>query len=168
VSGLTLDDRYRYDLRSGFVELFASALVILSDQTQSIAWVPRVDVVGTVGEPPKWKAVAGADWRSTSIGAELRINSISGGRNILANPYQSVSSFTTVDAAVHYDWPNEESFLLRNVTLGLAVQNIADRHPPLVQIPEEEATIGRPTIPFDGTNASTVGRLIELSLIKRW
>jgi len=168
MGGLTLDNRYRYSLPIGYVDFFASALLILSDHTQSVYWVPSVNVVGTVGEPPKWRVVSGADWESTAIGLELRINSISGAQNILASPYQSVGSFTTVDMAFHYDWPAEDNFLLRNITLWLGVQNVFDRHPPLVQIPEDEATIGRPTIPFDGTNASAVGRFIELSLKKQW
>jgi outer membrane receptor protein involved in Fe transport len=168
MAGLTLDNRYRYSLPAGFVDLFASALFILSDQTQSIAWVPSVDVSGTVGEPPKWKIAAGADWESTTFGLEFRVNSISGAQNVLASPYQSVSSFTTADMAFHYDWPDEDKLLLRGVTLGLSVQNIFDRHPPLIQIPTEDAAIGRPTIPYDGTNASAVGRFIELSIKKRW
>jgi iron complex outermembrane receptor protein len=168
MSGFTVDNHYRHSLPVGYVDLFASALFILHDQTQYIYWVPSVNVSGTVGEPPKWKLSAGADWEATSVGAELRINSVSGAQNVLADPYQRVSSFTTIDAALHYDWPNDANVVLRNVSLGLSVQNLFDRHPPLVQIPTEEATIGRPTIPYDGNNASAVGRFVELSLKKRW
>jgi iron complex outermembrane recepter protein len=168
MSGLTLDNHYRHSLPIGYVDLFASALFVLRDQTQYIYWVPSVNVSGTVGEPPKWKVTVGADWEATSVGVEFRINSISGAQNVLATPYQSVSSFTTVDMGFHYDWPNDSHVLLRNVTLGLTVQNLFGRRPPLIQIPEDEATIGRPTIPYDGTNTSAVGRFVEISIGKRW
>ena len=168
LAGLTLDNRYRYRLSSGYVDLFMSALHILSDETQAISWVPRVNVAGTVGEPPKWKIAAGADWESTSFGLELRLNSISGAQNVLATPYESVSSFTTADMAFHYDYPDAAPLLLRGVTIALSVQNLSDRHPPSIRVPTDEAVIGRPMIPYDGTNASAVGRFIELSLRKRW
>jgi iron complex outermembrane receptor protein len=168
MSGLALDNHYRYNLPVGHVDLFASALFILSDQTQNVIWEPSVNVSGTVGEPPKWKIAAGVDWESASFGAEFRVNSISGAQNVLASPYQSISALTTADMAFHYDWPDDDMFVFRGMAVALSVQNILDRHPPLVQIPTEDASIGRPTIPYDGTNASAVGRFIELSVKKRW
>jgi iron complex outermembrane recepter protein len=168
MSGVALDNHYRFSLPVGHVDLFASALFILSDQTQNVIWEPSVNVSGTVGEPPKWKIAAGVDWESASYGAVFRVNSIGGAQNVLASPYQSVSAFTTADMAFHYDWPDDDMFLFRGVTVALSVQNILDRRPPLVQIPTEDASFGRPTIPYDGTNASAVGRFIELSVKKRW
>lgn len=168
ISGLLLDSRYRYSLTVGYVDIFASAMYILSDQQQNVYWEPSVHVSGTVGEPPDWKAAVGADWQSASFGLEFRVNSTSGAQNALTSPYQSVSGWTTADIAFHYDWPDDVNLLLRRVTVGLLMQNMFDRRAPVVQIPTEDAAIGRPTIPYDGTNASAVGRFIELSIKKRW
>ena len=168
IAGLLLDNRYRYRLTVGHVDIFASAMYILSERTQSVYWEPSVNVRGTVGEPPDWKAAVGADWQSASFGLEFRVNSTSGAQNVLTNPYQSVSGWTTADTAFHYDWPDDVNLLLRRVTVGLSIQNVFDRRPPLVQIPTADAAIGRPTIPYDGTNSSAVGRFIELSIKKRW
>jgi hypothetical protein len=48
------------------------------------------------------------------------------------------------------------------------VQNLSDQRPPYLKIPAADLAPGQNAIPFDGTNASPVGRLISLQITKAW
>jgi hypothetical protein len=48
-----------------------------------------------------------------------------------------------------------------DLDLVLNIQNLADRRPPFLAIPAGVIAIGRSAIPFDGTNASAVGRYVS-------
>jgi hypothetical protein len=54
------------------------------------------------------------------------------------------------------------------VTVSLGISNVTDAHPPRVQIPGTFTLPGEPVIPFDPANASPLGRMISLSVDKRW
>jgi iron complex outermembrane receptor protein len=57
---------------------------------------------------------------------------------------------------------------LNNVQVGLSIQNIADHKPPYLRFPAGDLAPGRNAIPFDGSNASPVGRFIALQFKKGW
>ena len=55
------------------------------------------------------------------------------------------------------------------MTLALNVINVTpEEPPPHVDIPANRLLPGQAFIPFDSTNASPVGRLVSLSIGKRW
>jgi outer membrane receptor protein involved in Fe transport len=66
------------------------------------------------------------------------------------------------------DVPDQANELLRGISAVLNVQNLADRRPPFVAIPAGDVAIGRAPVPFDGTNASAVGRYVSLQIRKEW
>ena len=64
--------------------------------------------------------------------------------------------------------PPRANRLWRNLNLVLNIQNLADRRPPFLAIPAGDLAIGRSAVPFDGTNASAVGRYVSLEIRKGW
>jgi hypothetical protein len=48
------------------------------------------------------------------------------------------------------------------------VQNLADQRPPYLRIPAQDLLPGQNAIPFDGTNASPVGRFVAVQITKDW
>jgi hypothetical protein len=64
--------------------------------------------------------------------------------------------------------PPRASTLWSDLDLVLNIQNLADRRPPFIAIPSSDIAIGRSAVPFDGTNASAVGRYVSLEIRKGW
>jgi iron complex outermembrane receptor protein len=76
-------------------------------------------------------------------------------------PSGHVSSWTTVDAVVNYEFRTATQ-PLQGASLSLSVVNLADRAPPYVANPSSYG------ITYDGVNANALGRYISLRLQKRW
>lgn len=76
-------------------------------------------------------------------------------------PYGHVSSWTTADAVLTYEFGSSTA-PFSGVTVALSVINLTDRAPPYVSNP-----FGYP-ITYDGANANALGRYISLRLQKRW
>jgi iron complex outermembrane recepter protein len=111
---------------------------------------------------------ANLGWSKNGFMSRLGINYVSSYSNTLFAAPETIGSWTTADLYAGYDTGSRESIFLDNLKIGLSVQNVFDRRPPNVQIPTEDLLPGRSAIPFDGANASPVGRVILLQLTKRW
>ncbi len=79
---------------------------------------------------------------------------------------------TALDQWFTAEIPPHEGVLVRHLSRNLKVaprvQNLSDRRPPYLQIPAADLAVGQGAIPFDGANASPVGRLISLQITKGW
>jgi outer membrane receptor protein involved in Fe transport len=96
------------------------------------------------------------------------LNHSSAYQNTLFSPPQDIASWTTEDLALKVSVPDRASLSWRDLSLVLNIQNLADRRPPFVAIPTGDIAIGRSAVPFDGTNASAVGRYVSLQIRKGW
>jgi hypothetical protein len=52
--------------------------------------------------------------------------------------------------------------------ISLGVQNRMGEKPPYLRIPAADLLSGQNARPYDGTNASPVGRLVSLQVTKDW
>jgi iron complex outermembrane receptor protein len=138
---------------------------LLTDRLQTASFEPWIDIDNTVAEPTKWKARGGGGWAYQGFALNVFINYVNAYRNTLLSPATTIGSWTTADLSLAYQG---SSGALAGFSVLLAVQNVADRRPPYVQIPAADLLPGQPFIPFDGSNASAVGRLISLRVTKQW
>jgi hypothetical protein len=88
--------------------------------------------------------------------------------NTLFSPAQDIASWTTEDLVLKANIPDHANALWRDLSLVLNIQNLADRRPPFLAIPAGDIAIGRSAVPFDGTNASAVGRYVSLEIRIGW
>lgn len=164
--GIRLDGRYVHDVGFGSLGLSLSATYLGVDRTQAFSDFPVADVADTSGEPPKFRLQGGIDWKWRSLTSDLTVNYWGAYRDTLVDPVQQVGSWTTEDLAVSYSPPVVAFFSRFSVVLNL--QNLLDRRPPLLAIPLSEVAVGRSAVPFDGTNASAVGRYVSLEIRTGW
>lgn len=76
-----------------------------------------------------------------------------------------VPSFYTFDLSLGYDLGAQPaSPYLQNIQFQLVVNNLLDRHPPFVY----RVAVSGGTTTFDGTMASPDGRVVALTITKRW
>ncbi|WP_407352871.1 TonB-dependent receptor domain-containing protein [Luteimonas sp. R10] len=156
VKGVDLSGTYRFDVGTGRLTLRGSASWLDSVQKTS-ARQPEFDLSGTVFNPAKVNGRVGAVWSSGGFTASGFANYTAGVTNRLAARTEKTASFTTWDATLHHEpraWPG--------LTLGLAVQNLLDRDPPLYTV--RNASF----VPYDATNYSPIGRFVSVSVSKRW
>jgi iron complex outermembrane recepter protein len=123
------------------------------------------NLVGTYGNPPKWRLRALEAWTTTGWEVNAAVSVVGTYLNTagLGNP--PVSSWTTVDigARIHIDRYFSGSEW-KGVTVGLSALNVFNRDPPYISA----ISIASQPIHFDPTNASPLGRFVSIDLRKRW
>lgn len=167
-SGLRLSAQYRLPTPQGDFKFWASGTHFLRDRVQAAVYVPWYGIDNTVGEPPSSKLRGGVAWTDKRLACGITLNYVNSYQNTLVVPPQSVSAWTTADWYLAYDTGMSPSPALSHWKVTVNIQNLADRRPPYLQIPTADLAPGQSAIPFDGTNASPVGRLIALQLTKDW
>jgi hypothetical protein len=168
--GVRVDGQYMYDGAAlGKWRLSFSGNYLLADSTSFTTYFPQLaSVANTIAEPPKFRLRGGISWEYRTATADLMVNHSSAYRNTLFSPPQDIASWTTEDLTLQLNIPPHASMLWRDLNLVLNIQNLADRRPPFLAIPSGDIAIGRSAVPFDGTNASAVGRYVSLEIRKGW
>ena len=126
---------------------------------------PVVDQLNTIFNPMKFKARATAGWNLGAWQTNLALNHTNAYDNNLTNPVQKVAAYTTLDVrlAVALDQLGSAA-LLKDTTLALGVSNLSDKKPPFVNLAQSTNGGGG----FDPTQTNPIGRVISLSLDKRF
>ncbi len=160
IKGLDLSGSYRFGLGSGQLTVRGSASWLDSAQTTS-AGQPEQTLAGTVFNPARLKGRVGAVWVLGGFSASGFVNYTGGVTNRLPTMTQKTSSFTTVDTALNYDI-GKRAGAFSGLTLGLSVQNLLNRMPPLY------TALYATYVPYDATNYSAIGRFVSVSVSKHW
>ena len=160
IKGFDLSGSYRFGLGSGQLTVRGSASWLDSAQTTSVGQ-PEQTLAGTVFNPAKLKGRVGAVWVSGGFSASGFVNYTGGVTNRLPMVTQKTASFTTVDTTLNYDI-GKRAGALSGLTLGLSVQNLLNRMPPLY------TALYATYVPYDATNYSAIGRFVSVSVSKHW
>ena len=167
-SGLNFSARYSLPMAYGQFNFWASGTHLLEDRIQTAVFGPRFDIDNTLGEPTNWKVRGGLGWVRDGFTSSITINYANAYQNTLFTPSQTIGSWTTANFYLSYNTGSATSYLARNLKIALSVQNLADRRPPYLRIPAADLPPRQNAIPFDGANASPVGRLVSLQVTKGW
>jgi iron complex outermembrane recepter protein len=167
--GIRASGQYRYDAGApGKLIVSVSGNHLFVDRTSFEAYFPEsVNVASTIAEPPKFRLRGDIAWQWRSFTADIGVNHSGAYANTLFSPPQRIDAWTTEDMAFKFE-PGDAHSPLRGLTVVLNVQNLTDRRPPYLSIPAGDVAIGRSAVPFDGTNASAVGRYLSVEFRKAW
>jgi iron complex outermembrane receptor protein len=168
--GIRIDGQYMHDGGGlGRWRLSFSGNYSRLDGTASEALLPQfAGVANTIAEPPRLRMRAGATWQYRAVTADFKINHSGAYKNTLFSPREDIGSWTTEDLTFKANIPDHANGFWHDFSLVLNVQNLADRRPPFVAIPAGDIAVGRSAVPFDGANASAVGRYVSLEVRKSW
>ncbi len=164
-NGLDLAIRYDFGVPGGSMHLGLASTYVLSLDERVTPTSTSVDTVDTIHHPPDWRARAFLGWRRQGWAANLFVSHTDSYTDIraLAAPV-AISSYTTVDARVAYDFTSRfSSGFLSGVTIAANVQNLLDEDPPRVVFLDQLGDMG-----FDPTNASAFGRFVSVEIVKSW
>jgi iron complex outermembrane receptor protein len=120
-----------------------------------------LDQLNLIFNPIRFKTRLSTNWSTGPWYANVFVNYTRSYTNNLATPLQRVGSNTTVDARVAYELSGG---MLDGTTLSLSATNLFDRQPPFVNIAQSINGGGG----FDPTLTNPVGRVVSLSLNKRF
>jgi iron complex outermembrane receptor protein len=134
---------------------------ILTYDNQFTSVAPVTSVLNTTYNPINLKLRARALATRGPLGGGVYLNFTNAYSDSNVIPYGHVSSWTTADAVVSYEFGSSDA-PLNGVTAALSVINLTDRAPPYVFNPFGYS------ITYDGANANALGRYISLRLQKRW
>jgi len=165
-SGVDLTTQYALSLDPGRLNLSLNVERLFENKSRTVIFGPVASLLNAFAEPPKWKGRAGAIWTQGPLTASASINYVNSYQNSLFTPSEPIGSWTTGDLNLGYKTGEAMPWPLRQLAVALSIVNLTDAHPPRVRIPA--SLTGESAIPFDPANASPVGRMISLSVAKRW
>lgn len=154
-----------FDLGYGFTEGKTSVAAGVSgawifDIRQRITpTAPEQDVVATTGNPVDLRLRGRLTLSKGPWNAAAFVNYVDGYRNTTVVPSARVSSWTTVDVQLGYDLDK----IVPGTRLSFSISNLFDRKPPYVENANIFSASG-----YDPENASPIGRLVALQLVKTW
>jgi outer membrane receptor protein involved in Fe transport len=130
---------------------------------------PTIELLSTFGEPTRFKGRGSVTWANAGFTTSLALNYVNSYHNNLSATPESIGAWPTLDLFVSYTTDATVSnYLLRNLRISLSANNLTNRKPPFVDLSAIAQLPGEHFAPFDPANASPVGRLLALSVNKRW
>lgn len=162
IDGLDLDLTYSRPFAGGALKASLTGSEIFGLKQGASESAPMTDVVGTVGNPVKRRLRGQAGWSGDHWDGNVAVNYVSAYSNQTLSPAVPVSSWTTADAQIGYRI-GARNGALSGVRLSLSASNIFDRDPPFIVLRTVNSTIG-----YDPDNASPVGRLVAVQIVKSW
>jgi len=123
--------------------------------------LPLVSLLNTQNEPIDLRLRASAGWQYRGWQAQVAANFTNGYRDTSSIPVRRVSSWTTFDVQLAYDFPTETNAWLQGLRLELNARNVFNVDPPFLN--NQVTFIG-----YDQENANPYGRQLSLQLRKKW
>jgi len=119
---------------------------------------PELAISGLVYYPPKYKIQGGLNWSRSILGATAIFNYVPRENdNLLAAPGR-VGSWATLDLQGSYSIVRSQS-IFSGISLRLSVLNVLDKRP---------AYLAQDPLGYDATQASPLGRLVKIGVVKVW
>jgi len=119
---------------------------------------PVISTLNTINNPDSIRLRGNVGWEFQNWDTALFVNYEGGYTNNLVTPNQSISSYTTVDLHLAYDFGS--MWALSHASISLDATNLLNATPPFVNIaPSTNAPGG-----FDPTMANPIGRLLSTTL----
>ena len=154
ISGVDLSLSYRFDAGSlGTLSLFSNATYLRSSRIL-IAGMPKIDLAGTIFNPPHFKLRGGVGWSRDSLLVNAVINYIGGVNDNRRVDTVELKGMASVDLSVKYHVD-----VAGGVDVQVSALNILNAKPDIIRNSGNY-------MPVDSTNYSTIGRYMSLSLTK--
>lgn len=160
-NGLDFALGYKTKLLGTRIDTGIDGTYILTYDNKFSSTAPVTSILNTTYNPTDLRLRGRAIVTQGALSAGLYINFTNAYRDVGTTPNGHVSSWTTADAVLSYEFGSAGA-PFSGVSVSLSVINLTDRDPPYVT-----NSFGVP-ITYDGANANAMGRYVSLRLQKRW
>jgi iron complex outermembrane receptor protein len=158
--GIDLLAKYERDTDLGRLSLAVNGTYIFEFSEAKAAWQPLVDNVSTPSNPINLRFRTTARWERGPIDVAGFVNYLNSYRDTVSEPSRHVSSWTTIDLQTAYQFGRDAPGPLSDLRVSLGIVNLLDARPPFVNNP-----LG---IGYDQENGDLLGRVISMSVRKKW
>lgn len=165
--GIDFDVGYRVPTASGEVRIGAAGSYFLSYKTRVVPGAPSIDQLNDIFNPLRFRVRGSLQWQQGGLEAGAFLNYVNSYKNTSRLPAETIGDYATVDLHLAYSFPESGGGGTRGLTIGVDVANLFDRDPPFANLPVSAppSSFGGG---FDSTASNPVGRVISLSLIKKF
>jgi iron complex outermembrane receptor protein len=163
-NGLDITAKYAFTVGGEGFQTSANAAFINKIDTQFAPGATVTNFVNTYSDPLRWRMRWDGAWTHGPARLATAINYSNAYSNAFSVPPSSIASFMTVDLVGSVKLARDDATsILRGTTLTLSAANLLNRYPPYAA--GASALLG---INYDVGNASPLGRLLSLQLLKKW
>ena len=160
VRGVDLTTQYRSAMGAGTAHASLDLTYLVSEQQVSAAQ-PVTQLAGILFSPPHLRGRGEIGWQQGNVGLTGDLNFIGPVRDTRAGLPTRIAGMTPVDLTLRYRTPSHHG-ALGGIDVILSVQNLFNEKPSII------ATSQYIDTPYDSTNYSPFGRVVSLSLSKKW
>ena len=157
IRGFDFDVGYDWSTGFGDFETSVSGEYFTKFDLSPAPGAPISPVVDTINYPPELRMRGELAWRNDAWSARTAVNFVGAYKNNTVTPAKKVDAYTTVDLHVGYDMSAYGGWF-DGLTVAFDAQNLFDRDPPFVDISGG----------YDPQMTNPIGRLVGISLDKRW
>jgi iron complex outermembrane receptor protein len=154
-----------FNVDAGNAGKFGFGLMTTYFTTYDVAITPaanKTDQLNNIFNPLKFKARADVTWSKAGFLGALFVNHLGSYDNNLIAPVETADAQTTFDLNLSYNFGDEGP--AGGLSIALDAVNLTDEDPPFVNIAQSPNGGGG----FDPTLFNPVGRIIGVSLRKKW
>ncbi|MHA3790522.1 TonB-dependent receptor domain-containing protein [Sphingomonas sp. YL-JM2C] len=160
IRGIDVNGEYKFGLGGGQMNL--ATFVSWIDSSQKIsASSPSTDLAGIIFNPPSFRARTSASWTSKQISSAIFVNYIGPVKNNQVQPNVDGSAMVTVDLNVGASFRTGQR-TDPDLRISISVQNLLDSDPPYAR------SLSKNYVSYDSTNYSAMGRIVSLTIGKKW
>lgn len=160
IRGLDFDVAYSRDIAGGSVNLALGGTRLFAIDNRITSEAPREKVVGTLGNPVKFRLSGRASIVLGNFDGGIAVNHMAGYRNLTVIPEERVKAWTTYDLQIGTRIGDPDD---RSLRLALSVTNLFDAAPPYARFQGPSYALA-----YDPEQASAIGRTISLQAIMKW
>jgi outer membrane receptor for ferrienterochelin and colicin len=161
--GVDAEAHYSLPTSRGSWNFGLNGTYTFSFRKQITVTAPVVNVVDTVANPLKLRAVGTVGWSLGGWSTQATVNFTGAYRDTNSVPARAVDSWTTVDLSVGYRTGSKLSWL-SDTDLHLGAINLFDKRPPFVN----QYLFAAGVLAYDAANASILGRMVSLQATRKW
>ncbi|WP_207080823.1 TonB-dependent siderophore receptor [Novosphingobium sp. KA1] len=160
IYGIDVLGRYAFDLADGRVSAAINGSYLHSEQ-QNQAGQAFTQLAGTLFNPPHFRGRGELGWAKGGVTLTAAVNYIGSVEDRRTATPAKVASMVPVDFTIRYRI-GEERGLLAGIDVIFSLQNAFNDKPDTI------ATSAYTDTPYDSTNYSPFGRVVSLSVTKKW
>lgn len=157
--GVDFDASYSLELGESSLALNLAGQYIIDSTRRVTSTSPEVDAVNSVFLPVDLKLRGGVALARRRMSGGMFLNYVDAYRDRSNRTDPHVSSWTTVDLNLRYDFGAADG-IEGGTSVALNVQNLLDRDPPFI--------LNSINTGYDPTNATALGRFVSMTLTHRW
>jgi outer membrane receptor protein involved in Fe transport len=161
IRGVDAAVSYAHDLKDGSTLTASLAGTYLDSAQLLLPGAQSTDLAGQIYNPPHFRGRAGLSWEGRTVSLSAWLNRIGGVEDNRAPDTLHVRGMTTLDLTARYA-TGLGAGILADLEFILSVSNAFDVAPDLVRTDYDYYP------PYDSTNYSAIGRVISLSVRKKW